>query len=66
MPYANNKDTDQPAHLGGLISIFLAHSKCNIISIDAILTILRLKLASETEWNGLSYKVAQLRTQVFW
>ena len=66
MPYANNKDADQPAHLVGLISIFLARFKSNIISIDAILTILRLKLASETEWNGLSYKVAQLRRQVFW
>ena len=31
MPYANNKDADQPAHPGSLISTFVVHSLDSIM-----------------------------------
>ena len=46
MPYANNKGTDQPAHLRSLISAFVVRSLDSIISLDSIAEISRLKLAS--------------------
>ena len=36
MPYANNKDADQPAHPRSLVSAFIIHSIDSIITIDAI------------------------------
>ena len=56
MPYANNKDADQPAHPCSLISIFVVRffdSTC-IISIDALLNMSRLYLVSEAEPAGFS------------
>ena len=36
LPYANNKDADQPAHLCSLISIFVIHCLASIISLVSL------------------------------
>ena len=53
MPYANNKDTDQPAHPRSLISAFIVRCWDSIISLDSIPEISRLKLASVAAQAGL-------------
>ena len=42
MPYANNKDTDQPAYLCSLSSAFVVSFLDSIISIDGITEVSRL------------------------
>ena len=42
MYYANNKGTDQPAHLRSLISTFVVHCLDSIIYLDSIAEISRL------------------------
>ena len=39
MPYANNKDADQPAHLRSLISAFSVRCLDNILSLVSIFAI---------------------------
>ena len=48
MPYATNKDTDQPVHLRSLISIIVIHWLDSIISVVSISRISRL--ASLCSW----------------
>ena len=65
-PYANNKDTDQPAYPRSLISIFVVRS-LDSISIDAISKISRLLLSPEAEAVLFeSCLVADPQRQVFW
>ena len=42
MSFAYNKDTDQPAHLRSLISVFVVNSLDSIICIDVLHKISRL------------------------
>ena len=58
MPYANNKDADQPAHLQSLISAFVIRCLDSIVPVVAISEILRL-LASIAEQAGLSLTWSQ-------
>ena len=58
-PYGNNKDSDQPAHLRSLISIFVVHCLDSIIPIDSICKNSRLWLVSEAEQTGLSLTWSQ-------
>ena len=46
LPYANNKATDQPAHVRSLIGAFSVRCLGNIISLVSISDISRLWLAS--------------------
>ena len=46
MSYANNKGTDQPAHLRSLISAFVVRCLDSIISLDSIAEISKVQLAS--------------------
>ena len=57
MPYANNKDTDQPAHLHSLTSAFVVCCLDSIISLVSALAISRLWLVSVAEQAGLSLLV---------
>ena len=54
LPYANNKDADQPAHPRSLISIFIVHCLDSIIPMLATSKISRLSLASVAAQDGLS------------
>ena len=70
MPYANNKDADQPAHPCSLISIFVV--RClDSISLVSIVAISCLYLASVAEQTGLSLtcwkipKIGFLVTRLF-
>ena len=54
MPYANNKGTDQPAHLRSLISAFVVRCLDSTISLESIAKISRLQLASVAEQVSLS------------
>ena len=59
MPYANNKGTDQPAHLRNLISAFVVHCLDSIIplvSISEISSLHRASVAAQTKF--VSYLVA--------
>ena len=53
MLYANNKDTDQPAHPRSLISVFVVHCLDSILSLVSLCAISRLYLVSEAELAGL-------------
>ena len=53
MLYANNKGTDQPAHLRSLISAFVVRCLEGIMSVDSIAEISRLQLASVAAQAGL-------------
>ena len=46
MPYANNKDADQPVHLHSLFSVFIIRSLDSIMSLVSISEISSLWLAS--------------------
>ena len=61
MPYANNKDADQPAHQRSLISVFV--SRC----LDSITPLNFKPLASLFSWAGWfeSYLVASSGRQIF-
>ena len=53
MPYANNKDADQPAHERSLISVFVI--RClDSISLVSMSEILSLWVVSVAEQDGLS------------
>ena len=54
LPYATNKDKDQPAHLRSLISTFVVRCLDSIIPILTIAEISRLWLVSVAEQAGLS------------
>ena len=53
MSYANNKGTDQPAHLRKLISTFVIRCLDSIISLYSIAEISRLWLVSVAAQAGL-------------
>ena len=55
MPYANNKDADQPAHLHCLISTFVVHCLDSVIHVPlvSIPEISSLYIASVAERGGL-------------
>ena len=53
MPYANNKDADQPAHPRSLISVFVAHCLCSTMPLVSISKISSLWLACVAEQAGL-------------
>ena len=54
LPYANNKGTDQPAHLRSLISAFIIRCLNRIIPLLAISKIYKSWLVSVAEQAGLS------------
>ena len=54
MPYANNKDTDKPAHPRSLISPFVVCCLDSIICVLAISKVSRFQLASVAEQAGLN------------
>ena len=65
MPYANNKDADQPAHPRSLISVFVLRFLDNIIPIVATPKISRLLLAYVAEQVVLSLSLSQTPTTGF-
>ena len=64
MPYANNKDADQPAHLCSLISACIVRCIDSILLTFAIFEIPKIYLAV-AEQAGLSYVLTHLGGQVF-
>ena len=66
MAYANNKDTDQPAHPRSLISAFIVHCIDSIISLVSISEISSLYLVSVTAQTGLSLPWLQTGFLVMW
>ena len=54
MPYANNKDKDQPAHPCSLINVFIIPCLDSVIPIGALSEIPGFLLASVAEQAGLS------------
>ena len=54
MSYANNKDTDQPAHPRSLISAFVIRCLDSVMSLVSVTKISSLMLASVAEQAGLS------------
>ena len=65
MPYANNKDADQPVHLRSLISVFVVRCLDSIIPTVAISDILRLLLASVAEQPCLCLTRSHTSEDVF-
>ena len=59
LPYANNKDADQPAHPRRLISVFVIRCLDSIIHPFSISEIQSLKLVSVAEQAGLSLTWSQ-------
>ena len=53
VPYANNKDADQPAHPRSLISVFVVRCLDSIIPLVSISKISSLWLTCVTEQAGL-------------
>ena len=53
MPYANNKDTDQPAHPRRLLSVFVIRCLDSIIPLVSISDISSLYVASVDAQAGL-------------
>ena len=53
IPYANNKDADQPTHPRSLISVFILRCLDSIRPVVAKSKILRLLLVSVVEQAGL-------------
>ena len=67
LPYANNKDTDQPAHPRSLISVFVIRCPDNIMPLVSLSEITSLLLASvaaqtlvENPEERFSHDVVQL------
>ena len=54
LPYANNKDTDQPAHPRSLISTFVFSCLDSVMSIVSVTKMSSLMLASVAEQAGLN------------
>ena len=65
MPYANNKDADQPAHPHSLINTFVVHCLDNIMYILAICKVSRLELASVADQAGLSLTWSKISKDTF-
>ena len=65
MPYANNKNPDQPVHQHSLISIFIILSLDKIVPTDFIPKISRLLLAAEAKQAGLSLAWSQTPKDMF-
>ena len=65
MPYANNKDADQPAHPCSLISMFVVHCLDSTICILAISKVSRLYLVSIAEQAGLSLNWSKIPEDKF-
>ena len=66
MPYANNKDADQPAHQLSLVSAFVVRCLDSIIPVLAKAKISTLKLVSSAEQAGLGLNWSQtLKTGFF-
>ena len=59
LPYANNKDADQPAHLRSLIITFIVHCLDSIIDLISITGISNLYLASVAAQASLSLPWSQ-------
>ena len=59
MPYANNKGTDQNAHLRSLISAFVIRCLDSIIPLVSISEISSLYLASVAAQAGLNFTWSQ-------
>ena len=59
MPLANNKGTDQPAHLRSLISTFIVRCLESTICIFVLSKVSRPKLVSVAEQAGLSLTWSQ-------
>ena len=59
LPYANNKDADQPAHPRSLIGVFVIRSLDSIMPLVSISEISSLYLASAAEQAGLSLTLSQ-------
>ena len=59
LPYANNKDADQPAHPRSLISVSIIRCLDRIIPLVSISEISSLKLVSYAEQAGLSLTWSQ-------
>ena len=59
MPYVNNKDADQPAHPGSLISVLVVHCQDSIIPLVSISEISSLYLIYVAEQSGLSLTRSQ-------
>ena len=60
LPYANNRDADQPAHPRSLISAFVVRCLGSIKSLVYVCAMLRLYLVSEAEQVGLSLNWSQI------
>ena len=54
MPYANNKDANQPEHPRSLISVFVARCLDSAMPVAVTYKIPRLWLASASEQTGFS------------
>ena len=65
MPYANNKDADQPAHPRSLISTFVVRCLDSKISILAISKVSRFQLASIAEQAGLNVTWLKITEDTF-
>ena len=60
MTYANNKGTDQPAHLRSLISTFVVRCLDSLMYIPAISKVSRLRLAFVAKQAGLNLIWSQI------
>ena len=63
--FANNKGTDQPAHLRSLISAFVIHLLESIIYRLATNEIPLFLLVAVAEQTGLNLNLSETRRQVF-
>ena len=59
MPYVNNKDVDQPAHLRSLTSAFIVRCLDSIVPLVSLSKLLSLYLVSVTAQTGLSLPWSQ-------
>ena len=62
MPYANNKDADQPAHPRSLIRAFVVRCLDSMIPLVSLAEISRPQLVSSPEQAGLSLNWSKILT----
>ena len=65
MPYANNKDADQPAHPRSLISTFVVRCLDSMICIPALPKVSRFYLVSVAEQAGLNLTWSKIPEDTF-
>ena len=65
MSYANNKGTDQPTHLRGLISAFVVCCLDSVMSLVSVIKISSLMLASVAEQASLSLTWSETSEDTF-